>query len=295
MSKTFREREVWVVEPGDPAAGDIKIDPEFRDLIATISDDERKQLEANLVEHGGARDPLVVWLRGDDDAVLLDGHNRYEICTRLGLRFSYCQVYFATRDEAADWIDRNQLGRRNLSKQDFKLLIGRIYSRAKKQGERTDLTSGNSCPKSERTSERIAKEHGVSEKTVRNAGKFHEAVERLGITGDIARGTVQASEAEIVAAADSLPKNASDEQRAAARQSVKQGKKKAKKKARPKSKQSSAVGGAVVKSNDVATEIRTAVVKFWQRLKDKFPPDEHGELRDVMTGIIRDERKQAGK
>jgi hypothetical protein len=273
----------------------ITIDPEFRNLIPAISDDERKQLEQNIVAAGGVRDPLTLWLRNDDDWVILDGHNRFEICQRLRLPFTYHQVEFATRDEAADWIDRNQLGRRNLSKQDFKLLIGRIYSRAKKQGERTDLTSGNTCPKSERTSERIAKEHSVSEKTVRNAGKFHEAVEKLGITGDIARGTVQASEAEIVAAAHSLPKNASDEQREAARQSVKRGKKKAKKKARPKGKQSSAVGGAVVKSNDVATEIRTAVVKFWQRLKDKFPPDEHGELRDVMTGIIRDERKQAGK
>jgi hypothetical protein len=39
----------------------------------------------------------------------------------------------------------------------------------KAQGERKDLTSGNFYPKLERTSEVIADETGVSEKTVRNA------------------------------------------------------------------------------------------------------------------------------
>lgn len=64
-------------------------------------------------------------------------------------------------------------------------LLGRRYNRAKKQGERTDLTSGKSCQKST-TAERIAKDHGVTEKTVRNAGKFQEAASKLGIEKDIA-------------------------------------------------------------------------------------------------------------
>jgi len=48
-------------------------------------------------------------------------------------------------------------------------------------------------------------------------------------------------------------------------------------------------------SDDVASEIRTAAVKSWQRLKDRFAINEHGELRKVMADIIREEQKQAGK
>jgi len=272
----------------------ITIDPEFKNLIPAISDDERKQLEQNIIAAGGVRDPLTLWLRADEDWVVLDGHNRFEICQRLKLPFPFHQVEFDTRDEAADWIDKNQLGRRNLSKQDFKLLIGRIYNRAKRQGERTDLTSDQIDQKST-TAEKVASEHGVSEATVRRAGKFQKAVETLGITGDIARGTVQASEAEIIAAAKSLPKDASDEQREAARQSVKRPAKKAAKKAKRKGKQEKPVAAPSSATSDVANEIRTAVVKLWQRLKVKFPPNEHDELRSVMAAIIRDERKQAGK
>jgi N6-adenosine-specific RNA methylase IME4/transcriptional regulator with XRE-family HTH domain len=47
---------------------------------------------------------------------LLDGHNRYEICTRLGLQFEVVEASgVETRDDAKLWIVRNQLGRRNIS------------------------------------------------------------------------------------------------------------------------------------------------------------------------------------
>jgi hypothetical protein len=189
---------------------DIKIDREFAALIPALCDDERKQLEQNIVEHGGARDPLVVWA-AKGELTLIDGHNRYEICSRLSLPFDIHEMRFASREEAADWIDRNQLGRRNLSKQDYKLLLGRRYNRAKKQGERTDITSGKSCQKST-TAERLAKEHGVSEKTVRNAGKFQEAAAKLGIEKQIASGKVKATEASVVKAASALPAKPTREQ-----------------------------------------------------------------------------------
>ena len=113
----------------------------------------------------------------------------------------------------------------------------------------------------------------------------------MGIIGDIARGTVQASEAEIIDAAKSLPKNASDEQREAARQSVKQRAKKPAKKSRPKGKQGKASAKPSTQSDDVASEIRTAAMKSWQRLKDRFAIDEHPALRKVMAEIIREEQK----
>lgn len=46
---------------------------------------------------------------------LIDGHNRYEICTRLGISFETVTKQFAERDDATEWIINNQFGRRNLS------------------------------------------------------------------------------------------------------------------------------------------------------------------------------------
>jgi N6-adenosine-specific RNA methylase IME4 len=157
-------------------ADDIVIDAEFAALIPPLSAEERQQLEDNIVEHGGARDPLVVWVC-DGTLTLLDGHNRYEICTRLGLPFDVHEMRFSSRDEAEDWIDKNQLGRRNLTADAFTLLLGRRYNRAKKQGDRTDLTSDQNDQKLT-TADKLAAEHGVGSATVRRAGKFAEEVDR---------------------------------------------------------------------------------------------------------------------
>lgn len=273
---------------------DIKIDAEFAALIPPLSAEERQQLEDNIVEHGGARDPLVVWrlppqgisedaqqviddgeeleqlsderlLRDaraqagemgraypdcsivgrtqhwalvetsghrdgddqkygsyrdyewfcthtgqacydDDGSILLDGHNRYEICTRLRLPFDVCELCFDAREGAADWMDRNQLGRRNLHPDAFTLLLGRRYNRAKKApGGRADRDFGAVKVTDPNTASRLAKEHGVTEKTVRNAGKFAEAVAKAeqispGIGLKVAHGQAPARAAVIKAA-----------------------------------------------------------------------------------------------
>ena len=152
---------------------DMIVDAEFAALIPPLSAEERQQLEENIVEHGGARDPLVVWA-SKGTLTLLDGHNRYEICTRLGLPFDIHEMRFSDRDGAADWMDRNQLGRRNLHPDAFTLLLGRRYNRTKRVG-RPSSKEGQNVPVS---AESLAKEHGVDAKTVKRAGKFAESVEK---------------------------------------------------------------------------------------------------------------------
>lgn len=157
----------------------IKIDPEFHSYIPPLSDEERHQLEANIIADG-CRDPLTVW--GD---ILVDGHNRFEICTRLKLPFQTVQKEFASREAALDWMDAHQLGRRNLTPDARKLLLGRRYNRIKGSREANlrhgnspigqNDTSGNSA---ENRAAALAKEHGVSEATVKRAGKFAEEVDR---------------------------------------------------------------------------------------------------------------------
>lgn len=87
----------------------MKIDAEFKSLIPPLTPEELSQLEQNLVADG-CRDPLVTW-----DDTLIDGHNRYEICTRLDIPFNTVSKDFPDRDAAKVWIIRNQFGRRNLT------------------------------------------------------------------------------------------------------------------------------------------------------------------------------------
>lgn len=158
----------------------VVIDGVFSSLIPPLSAEERRQLEDNIVEYGGARDPLVVW---ESEGILLDGHNRLEICTRHGLPYSIREMHFSCREEAEDWVDKNQLGRRNLTADAFKLLLGRRYNRTRKAAG--GQPGNNNAAKNEvgkmptsNTAEALAAEHGVNESTVRRAGKFAEEVER---------------------------------------------------------------------------------------------------------------------
>ncbi len=90
------------------------------------------------------RDPLVVWHPPDGDDLLLDGHNRLAICEKHRKPYKTEVLTMATREEAADWIDANQLGRRNLTPDQRDLLLGRRYNRAKrKDGGHGDQKSGD--------------------------------------------------------------------------------------------------------------------------------------------------------
>jgi N6-adenosine-specific RNA methylase IME4 len=154
----------------------ICIDPGLKALIPPLSETELAQLEQNITEHG-CRDPLTVW-RG----VLLDGHNRYEICTRLGLPFKVVSVDLPDREAAEDWMDANQLGRRNLTPDAFKLLLGRRYNRTKKTKAEAGAKGGASKDQidpclAENTAAKLAVQHGVSEPTVKRAGAFAKEVE----------------------------------------------------------------------------------------------------------------------
>jgi hypothetical protein len=50
-----------------------------------------------------------------DRKTIVDGHNRHEICTRLGLPFDITEMAFPDRNAAMIWIIDNQQGRRNLA------------------------------------------------------------------------------------------------------------------------------------------------------------------------------------
>ena len=140
----------------------------------------------------------------DWPCVLIDGHNRHEICERLGIAYETVEIEFASRDDAADWIDRNQEGRRNATPDQLSLIRGRRYNRAKrKQGgtganqyeqNRQNVESAN-------TAKHLAEQHGVTPRTIERDGKFAEAVQALEIEGEVIAGEIDAPKAAIIEAA----------------------------------------------------------------------------------------------
>lgn len=88
----------------------INIDKEFKSLIPSLTSEEYKQLEQNIINEG-CRDALVTW-----NDTIIDGHNRYEICTKNNIPFETVTRKFENREEVIEWIIKNQFGRRNLRK-----------------------------------------------------------------------------------------------------------------------------------------------------------------------------------
>lgn len=103
---------------------ELRIDPEFEGKIPPLTAEEFQQLENNILADGVVINPIIVW-----DGVIVDGHNRYRIVSKHPeIQFSTCEKTFADRYEAIAWICKNQLGRRNLTKEQKKYLIGKQYA-----------------------------------------------------------------------------------------------------------------------------------------------------------------------
>ena len=182
-------------------SANIKVDSQFERQLVPLSAHELAHLEQAILNEG-CRDPLVVWDQEDGTHVLLDGHNRYRICTENGIDFDIETRQFETRDDAEDWIDRNQLSRRNITPEEFKIVSGRIYNRRKKtHAEAGALSSYPQIEDSSKTSETVAEELGVSKATIERNGDRAEVYDTLVDAGepeaaDIAKSIPQADVAQ---------------------------------------------------------------------------------------------------
>ena len=180
----------------------LKIDPEFRDLLQKLSQQEFEQLEQNILKDGLLHE-IMTW-----NGIIIDGHNRYEICRKHDIPFQTLSKQFADRQEVMDWIDKNQLGRRNLTPDQMSLIRGRMYNRAK--GPR-----GGQCridgqkPSSQnvnwaidtRTCAVLGHDLGVSSKTILQDGKLASAIEVLPEVAEKIRNGEKVVKSHVIAAA----------------------------------------------------------------------------------------------
>ena len=152
--------------------------------------------------------PIITW-----NGYIVDGHTRYQILRKYPfIPFEVIEKEFSSRYEALAWICKNQLGRRNLTPEQKKFLIGK-QAEAEKQiksfhGNQYTLASESGLVQNEpdRTKHgsrsKVAAEHGTSESYVYRAEQFAKGVEAAeeavpGAQKEILSGKIRATDREI--------------------------------------------------------------------------------------------------
>ncbi len=198
---------------------DLKIDPEFASQIPPLTPDELEQLEANILQDGVVINPIIIW-----NGVIVDGHNRYHVLVKYPeIHYSTFEKTFADRNEVMAWICKNQLGRRNLTADQKKYLIGKQYKaerashggnrgtiRDEKTGEFTASSEIRNLRSGIKTCERIAKENHVGKTYVMDARNYADGVDAAeevipGTRQEILSGEICPIESAVKAVAQAPP------------------------------------------------------------------------------------------
>ena len=161
----------------------LQIDEEFKNLIAPLQRKEYLQLEENILEDG-CLNPIITW-----KGFIIDGHNRYNICTKHNIPFNTIEKDFDCRDAVIVWICKNQLGRRNISEETRKYLIGKQYFSEKNVNKITNPKGYNQYQRNShgqfdncsrhKTAQKIANENHVTHVTVHKYANFSSALDRI--------------------------------------------------------------------------------------------------------------------
>ena len=182
----------------------LKIDPEFQKQINPPSFEETHQLEMNILKEERVLNPIITW-----NGYIVDGHTRYQILRKYPfIPFEVIEKEFSSRYEALVWICKNQLGRRNLTPEQKKFLIGKQAEAEKRiksfHGNQYTLASESGLVQNEpdRTKHgsrsKVAAEHGTSESYVYRAEQFVKGVEAVpGAQEEILSGKLRATDREI--------------------------------------------------------------------------------------------------
>jgi hypothetical protein len=164
----------------------FRIDEELRALIPALSQEEYRQLEENIIQWG-CLDPLKVWPVPDsDEIILLDGHNRFAICSENNVSYDTESIMLIDRAAAIDWMIANQLGRRNLSAAQISYLRGRQQHQEKQMitnpdgnNQYIEVEPQNEAQPFKKTATKLAKQYGVSKATIERDAEYAKAVDAI--------------------------------------------------------------------------------------------------------------------
>ena len=164
----------------------LEICKEFKSLIRPHPQKEFLELETSILNNG-CLEPIKVW-RG----YIVDGHCRYDICTRYHIPFSVEEMPFDCKEAAVVWICATQCKRENITEEARHFLTGMQYETEKiiNSNKRDDLLNPQEeddfLPESEIlpcrhiTAQRLAKENNVSFGTIQKYARYTRAILEIG-------------------------------------------------------------------------------------------------------------------
>ena len=163
----------------DSKIEELTIDEEFENWLPKISLAKYEELEKSILDEG-CREKIIVCKKGDKK-IIVDGHNRYKICSEHNKEYKISEKNFQTRDEVLDFIFTNQFGKRRPTDEQERYIIGRQYNRMKKPPHRPTETQAEKGGEIRplKTAEKIAKEFGHSITYVKDAGKYAENIDTI--------------------------------------------------------------------------------------------------------------------
>ena len=184
----------------------ITINDELRTYVDPLTPAEHEALERSLLTEG-CREALILW-----QDVLIDGHNRYAICTQHGIPFRYVQNdKFDSIEDVKLWMIDNQLARRSVT--DFQrglmalrkkeILAARVVQ---KTDDELETAADQAVPFSPpwNSREEVARAARVSANTISQIERIQKAAAPE-LVEAVRSGTISISSAANVAA---LPRDA---------------------------------------------------------------------------------------
>ena len=183
----------------------ITVNEELLAYIDPLTPEEHQALERSLLAEG-CRDALVLW-----GEVLVDGHNRYGICTKHGIPFNTVQnTRFKSIEDVHLWMIDQHLGRRSVS--DFQrgvlalrkkdILTARMQpAPAESSTSQSEAVPAPLKPEPVPSRDAIAKSARISSNTVNKIEKIRKSAAPE-LVAAVKSGTISINAAAIVA---SLP------------------------------------------------------------------------------------------
>ncbi len=174
----------------------IVIIDELRDLIPALGVDEYAQLEANILKNG-CRDALSIWetiqgkiienTENSDKSiyVLIDGHNRFDICKKHNISFNVQLLTFTDLQEVKDYMIDLQLGRRNLRPEQVSYFRGLRFLNEKSEKGKYDRENHKVHfePYGQKegidTAETLAEEYNVGRSTIKRDAEYAKGISKL--------------------------------------------------------------------------------------------------------------------
>jgi transcriptional regulator with XRE-family HTH domain len=188
----------------------ITINEELRSFIDPLTHNEYAALERSLLAEG-CRDALVLW-----GEVLIDGHNRYEICQKHHIEFRTVQnTSFASLDDVMLWMIDNHLARRSVSDYQRGVLALRkkdiVAARVAQRAEEPKIAPQDAynAPESPpwNTREDVAKAARVSSNTISQIERIQKAATPQ-LVEAVRSGTISINAAANVASLPEAMQNA---------------------------------------------------------------------------------------